>query len=122
LRQAPIENPDISLCLSCILASLCSWHTVQLDEVREEGWQVEQLPPASPWFIGNGCGPLNEAGSQAWVEWQLPQSPLKALPWEDGRLWQAEQDEGVPEKRPPWWHDSHATRACAPVNRNEARL
>ena len=74
---------------------------MQLDEVRDEGWQVEQLPPAPPWFIGNGCGPLNEAGCQALVEWQLPQSPVKAPPWEDGRLWQAEQDDGVPENEPP---------------------
>lgn len=53
-----MENPEISLCLSCIFASLCSWQLVQVNEVSDEGWQVEQLLPAPPWFIGNEWGPL----------------------------------------------------------------
>jgi hypothetical protein len=31
---------------------------------------VEQVPPAPPWFLGNAWGPLNDAGSQAFVAWQ----------------------------------------------------
>lgn len=53
-----MENPETSLCLSCIFSTLCSWQLVQVKEVSDEGWQVEQLPPAPPWFIGNPCGPL----------------------------------------------------------------
>jgi len=45
---------------------------------------------------------LNEAGFQALVEWQFPQLPPNALlPCDDGRLWQAEHDEGVPANCPP---------------------
>ncbi len=79
------------------------------------------MPPAPPWFIGNGCGPLNDAGLQALVEWQLPHDPLKAPPCDEGRLWHAAHELGVPANVPPLWHAVHSARVCAPVRRKLAK-
>ena len=69
--------------------------------------------------MGNGCGPLNDAGFQALVEWQDPQLPRRTVPCDAGLAWQAEHVLGVPWNLPPAWQPWQDTLRWAPVNGND---
>ena len=63
--QLVCVKPEMPACWEAI--SPVEWHDAQLYFSNVVGWQAaHRLAP--PWFIGNGCGPLKPAGSQALVE------------------------------------------------------